>query len=454
MFVGRLNEIKTLNEFIDGNKKSLLLYGKRRVGKTALLKKAYEWKKYVYYECIKDTLDANIKSFINCLVKQGITIPSFVTLNSFNDVFSYLDSRNEKMDIIIDEYPYLYEYEDSKKIDSSFQNVIDNSLNNIKLVLCGSNVAIMSSLLEEGNALFGRFDYVVHLKELNYKEAQNFYKNEDIYNKIAYYSIFGGSPYLNELIDNKLSLKENIMNCFLTETNLCFIYCENLLFTDVPTSINMGALCTALRNGKKTCTEIENLLHSSKNGGMNKKLDLLTKMGLITKYQPINKLGNSKSTRYEICDNAIRFFYSFIYQNKSILSMIGKERFYDEFISDRINTFISHRFEEIVRNYYSLAVRNGEYKDIINIGTYYYDDPINKTNGEFDVALKLKNGKYKIVEVKYYKDNPLSLKEMIQEFEQIKKIKEINIDSVSFVSTSGYEDDKEFETLDITKLYN
>ena len=134
--------------------------------------------------------------------------------------------------------------------------------------------------------------------------------------------------------------------------------------------------------------------------------------------------------------------------------MIGKERFSDEFISDRINTFISHRFEEIVRNYYSLAVRNGEYKDIINIGTYYYDDPVNRTNGEFDVAIKLKNEKYKIVEVKYYKENPLSLKEMTQEFEQIKKIKEINIDSVSFVSTSGYEDDKEFETLDITKLYN
>ena len=452
MFVGRINEKKKVKTFLSGNKSTLLIYGKRRVGKTELIKQSLMNAEYIYYECTKDTLEYNTKALIRVLINAKY-LPIDYESSSIASVFSVLNMMNKKITIVIDEYPYLYEFEDSKRIDSLFQNIIDNYLTNIKLIICGSNVAIMSSLLEEGNALFGRFDEILNLKELNYKESQMFYPNKTVYEKIAFYSVFGGSPYLNKMIDPKLDLAANIKNTFLTEDSSCYKYCENLLFTDVPSSININAICTILKNGKKTCSEIENALNSEKNGGMNKKLDLLAKMGLIKKYQPINKLGNPKSTRYEINDNAIRFFYSFVYPNKSVLQTIGCDRFYDEYVQDRLTTFVSHRFEEIVRDYYSMAVKEGKYLDIVNIGTYYYDNPIDKTNGEFDVALKLKNDKYRVVEVKYYKNNELSIKEMKHELEQISAIKGINIDSVSFVSTSGFEKTSGFNTLDAEELY-
>lgn len=452
MFVGRINEKNKIETFITGRKKTLLIYGKRRVGKTELIKQSLINTEYVYYECVKDTLKYNTEALIRVLINAKY-LPNDYDTASITSVFSVLNFINKKITIVIDEYPYLYEFEDKKKIDSLFQNIIDNNLTNIKLILCGSNIAVMSSLLEEGSALFGRFDDIIHLKELNYKEAQAFYSNANVYDKIAYYSVFGGSPYLNRMIDSKLDLKNNIKNNFLLDDSSCYKYCENLLFTDVPSSTNINAICTVLKNGKKTCAEIENALNSEKNGGMNKKLDLLSKLGLIKKYQPINKLGNPKSTRYELNDNAIRFFYSFVYPNKSVLQTIGCDRFYDEYIHVRLNTFISHRFEEIVRDYYSIAVKEGKYLDILNIGTYYYDNPVDKTNGEFDAVLKMKNGKYKIVEVKYYKNKPLSLKEMEHEFKQINQIKEIDIDSVLFISTSGCEDTNAFETLSVDELY-
>ena len=454
MFVGRKEELNILNNFINSNDKTFILYGKRRVGKTELIKETFRINKapYIYFECTKDTLKNNVLSFIDVLVSNNV-LPERMDLSSFIDVFRILDISNKKLNIVIDEYPYLYEFNNNLQIDSDFQKIMDNYLKNIKLIICGSNIAVMSSLLEEKNSLFGRFDKTLLLNELSYLEAQKFYNDKSYYEKIAFYSIYGGSPFLNKRINPKLSLEDNIKNTFLDINSDIFVYCNNLLFTDVPSSININSLCLILKNGKKTCSEIENAMRVDKNGGMNKKLDLLVKMNLISKYQPINKTGNPKSTRYEINDNSIRFFYGFIYQNLNILYILGPDRFYEEYIKDKIITFISHRFEEIVRNYYSIAIKKGMYKDVINIGTYYYDDSKNKTNGEFDVALMLKNNTYKIVEVKYYKDKVLTLKEMKEEYNQVKNIKEINVSDLIFVSTSEIEKTDEFEILNIKDIY-
>ena len=81
--------------------------------------------------------------------------------------------------------------------------------------------------------------------------------------------------------------------------------------------------------------------------------------------------------------------------------MLGAEAFYEEYIEDSIVTFISHRFEEIARTYFSLCVRKRKLRGVSNIGTFYYDDSANKKNGEFDVVLERKNV-YDIYEVKYY----------------------------------------------------
>ena len=84
--------------------------------------------------------------------------------------------------------------------------------------------------------------------------------------------------------------------------------------------------------------------------------------------------------------------------------------FYDEYIEKPIVTFIAHRFEEICRTYFSLKVRSGKMRGVRNIGTYYYDDGVNHTNGEYDVVLKRRDT-FDIYEVKYYAE-PLSAKEM------------------------------------------
>ena len=145
-------------------------------------------------------------------------------------------------------------------------------------------------------------------------------------------------------------------------------------------------------------------------------------MELIVKKHPINRQDDNKKIYYETNDNLLRFYHTYVYKNKSALQVIGAEAFYDEYISDSIVTFISHRFEEICRDYFSILVKSGKLKGIRDIGTYYYDDSVNKTNGEFDVVLKRKDS-YEFYEAKYYQ-SPLCLSEMKKEESQF-QIKEL-----------------------------
>ena len=132
--------------------------------------------------------------------------------------------------------------------------------------------------------------------------------------------------------------------------------------------------------------------------------------------------------------------------------MLGADSFYDAYIEPSIITFISHRFEEMCRTYFSLLAKSGKLKGVLDIGTYYYDDSVRRKNGEFDIALKRVNG-YDIYEAKYYRDI-LTEKEMLKEEKQVFEISTLNIKKIGFITVSGVETklDK-FEYVDGNQLY-
>ncbi|MCR4594185.1 MAG: AAA family ATPase [Clostridiales bacterium] len=453
MFVGRTTELELIDSLLSKESSSILIYGKRKVGKTTLINKALEGRENtVYYECIKDTVKANIDGLVDVLYRQRI-LPGKIEFSTFQDLFRYINSLPGKYDIVIDEYPYLKVMNKAETVDSVFQSIIDNNLSNIHLFISGSYISVMKDLLKEKNALYGRFDAVLHLNELDYVDAAEFYPDKSDYDKVAFYSVFGGSPFINEFIDNHKSIRENIENTILNPLSPVYSYAENLLLSDFSNSSGAERIFSAISNGRKKYGEIESQLHMGSNGLLSKQLAPLLDSEILSKTFPINRPDDSKKVFYEINDNYLRFYYAFVYKNKSALTAIGAHAFYDEYISKSITDFISRRFERICRDFFSLAVKSGRIKGVRNIGTYYYDNPSTKTNGEFDLVLQRKDS-YDVYEVKYLK-KPLSLNDMKKEEGQIIVIPDFSVADIGFISVSGYEEyPNEYKCLTAADIYS
>ena len=450
MFYHRQKEINSINEELEHQNRKIIIYGKRRIGKTTILKKIMEENRCIYFECIQDTIKENLASFKLVLTKS-IDIPSYVSFDSFEQVFDYINNLNKKYTIIFDEYPYLKKINKGETVDSIFQKIFDNYCSNLNVIICGSQISMMNELLTEGNPLFGRFNKKIYIDELNYIEASSFYNNKSIMDRIAFFSIFGGSPYINSLISSDDTLENNIKNLFLNEESLVYNYADSLLISDAINSLQAKKIISYIKNGKKRYSEIENALDDEKTGKLAKALKSLVNIKILKKTYPINKLNDDKKAYYELDDNVLRFFYTYVYGKNSIIVSIGKDNFYESYIRESITTYISHRFEEIVRKYFSILAQKNKLQGIKNIGTFYYDDSKNKKNGEFDVVLEFEDY-FKIIEVKYYK-NVLELSEMKKEVCQINEIKTNYRLEYAFLSTSGYEESN-YECIDIESLYN
>ena len=437
MFFARENELKEIKALLEKGGKAMLLYGKRRVGKTELILQSFRGRKAIYFECLRDSVKENVRQFVNGCRKAGVDIPPYFNMESFQDVFSYLNSLGEHLCIAIDEYSYLYQMNNHDSVDSSFQSIIDQDLSNLSLILSGSEMGKMKDLLQQGNPLYGRFALTTHLPELNYQEVSQFYPNLSVNEKAAMYALFGGSPFVNKEIDPSLPLRENVIKTFLKEGSEVYSYANNVLISDIANEIQARRVLSALANSKKRHNDLVNVLDQGKTGVINRALSSLLEAGIVAKRFPINKADDAKKARYEIVDNPLRFFYAYIYPNKSALTVLGPSAFYDEYIAPTILHYISYRFEELVRQYFSIQIQKGHLFGIRNIGSYYYDDPVNKTNGEFDVALESKDG-YCIYEAKYLK-NKMKVEEILQEVSQIEKIPDLAISQIGFCSINGFE---------------
>ena len=437
MFVGRSGELQLLLEAFKEKRSATLLYGKRRVGKTTLIKEALEkqQKTYVYYECLRGTMRDNIDGLTQELMRLKI-LTFATTFTSFQDVFAFLNTLPQQFIIVIDEYPYLKSMTQPETVDSTFQAIIDNHLANINLVVSGSHIGMMRDMLREGNALYGRFSTVIQLKELSYRLAAAFYSTKDAYDKIGFHGVFGGSPFVLEQLRDGESLRDNIIRTILNESNPVYMYASHFLMSDYSRSVNSERIFATLGNGKKKYSELENLLDVKKTGNLSKQLKALLELDILSKNAPINRPGDAKKVMYEINDNLMRFYFTYVYRNQSALQMLGAEVFYDQYIAPTLTEYISRRFEELCRDYFSYLARQGKLPGIRHIGSFYYDDPATKSNGEFDVALDF-GGTYTICEAKYFK-KPIEPDDIHREAGQIRGIKGIDVAQIGFISASGF----------------
>lgn len=456
MFLGREKELAEIKKELAAwdRKTAVLVYGKRRVGKSTLIHEASKDfdGAVISHLCVQSTFEGNL-ALIGRNVCQTLGIPG-MQFDSLFALMEFLGSMNRKILLIIDEYPYLKQSKKPNEVDSCMQAVIDRMPSNVKLILCGSYIAIMKELLAESNPLFGRFTLILHVRDFDYYDAARFYPDLPVRDKAALYAVFGGSPYVLENLDIRASLQANILRLLLPETGLIRSHVENVMLTEIRKSFDTRIL-EALGNGKKRYSEISDALKMEETGLLEKQLRILLNMETIQKTEPLNRQNDKKKRFYEITDNLMRFYFSFIFGSAGAIARIGGEQFYRMNIQgERLRQFVSRRLEGITLQYFHRMAGTGAYADVTDFGSYWYDDPVGKTNGEFDCVLQRRGNRYDFFECEYF-DRKMTLEECQREERQVRRQPGLEAARVGFVCTGGFgfPDAGEYRLIDGQDLY-
>lgn len=390
-FIGRKEELKKLDKVINSDEmKFTLIYGRRRVGKSELVSQALSKSevKKLYYECKQVAQESNV-SGLSEIVSETMGLPKL----GFTDIESLLNyifelSTKEKMVLVLDEYPYLRE--SVKGMDSILQAVVDKHRRDSKLtlIILGSYVEGMRSLLEHENPLYGRVDLTINLKQMDYYESSFFYPDYSAEDKVRIYSVFGGILYYNRLIDDSKSVKENILSLIASPGARLENEVSMYLNAELSKIVNANEVFEALSRGFSKYSDILSQSHVSSGPTLADVLPKLISMEVVVKTAPINDSANKKKISYYICDNLSLFYYRYIFKYSSQMQIMNSDVFYKKYIEkDFEEYYVPHIFENICRQYLIRKNKAGEIEPVIeNIGKYYYDNPEKRANGEFDIV--------------------------------------------------------------------
>lgn len=441
-FIGRKEFLNKLKKQVDTDEMSFsLIYGRRRVGKSELVKETLRCanEKSIYFECKQVAEESNVAS-LSAIVSDVMGLPKL----GYTDIESLLDyifklAVNEKLILVLDEYPYLRE--SVKGLDSILQSLVDRyrESSKLKVIILGSYVEIMRSLLEHSNPLYGRVDLTIDLKQMDYYESALFYPEFSPEDKVRIYSVFGGIPYYNRLIDDKKNVRDNMID--LIASSEARLENEVSMYLSAETSkiINANEVFEALARGYSRYSDILSQSHVSSGPTLIDVLDKLIKMEVVVKTAPINDPNNKRKAGYQIADNLSLFYYRYIFKYLSQMKIMDSSVFFSKYIEkDFEENYVPHQFEEIRKQYLIRENKAGNINPVFEkIGKYYYDNPKEHTNGEFDIVTEDELG-FAFYEVKFRKA-PVT-KSMVEN--EIAQVDATGLKCYKYVffSRSGYEE--------------
>lgn len=441
-FIGRTKEQeKLLAQLSSPIQNAALLYGRRRVGKSELILHTMRQAsdaRTIYYECRQTTTENNTKN-LSEVIAEAFDMPPL----AFSDIeaalrFVFDRATGEKIVLAIDEYPYLRDV--VKGMDSILQVLLDEyrDRSHLSLILCGSYVEVMKSLLERDNPLYGRIDLKINLQPMDYYESAQFYPERSCEDKVRLFSVFGGIPYYNRLIDKNASVRENLIHLILEPDARLEDEVPSYLLSEISKIGNAHEIFSALADGHARYRDILSQSHVSSGATLVNVLNRLIGMQLVQRRSPINDPNNKKRTSYVICDGLSKFYYRYVFRYLSQRSVLDPEVYYDRYVNDDFETqFVPRAFEEVCRQYLVRQNRMGNSEPPFDlIGTYSYDDPVTRTNGEFDVVTKDPLG-YSFYEAKF-RTTPITQRMIEDEIEQVQRTG-LTCHRYGFFSSSGFE---------------
>ncbi|MCD8218654.1 MAG: ATP-binding protein [Clostridiales bacterium] len=404
MFHCREKELHTMGRRYERGKfECIIIYGRRRVGKTALINEFCKDKKTVYFSALDSSSQENLEALSKAIyLCKNPDSTSELAFRSYADAFDEITAMaaEERLVFVIDEYPYLARAE--KSVSSRLQHLIDHRWQDsqLYLILCGSSMSFMEyQVLGYESPLYGRRTAQFKIQALDYREMTVFYPDLSVEEQALLYGITGGIPhYLNKL-EVEDSLDDALLENLFCTSGYLFEEPENLLKQELREPAIYNSVISAIAGGASRANEIATKA-GLESGVCAKYLKVLLNLGILRKEFPVTE-KQGKKTIYAIDDNFFRFWYRFVPRNMSVISAGRIQSVYDQVVRRYFPDYMGLVFEKICRDYLLRYAKNLPIA-ICDIGQWWGTDAKTRKEVQIDiVGTSVEGSEYLIGSCKY-----------------------------------------------------
>ena len=387
MFYCRENELHLMNKRYSKDRfECIVIYGRRRVGKTALINEFCKDKPTIFLSALNASSQENLEALSQAIrayqVPDSTTAPTY---RSYDDALAEITriSNEQRLVFVIDEYPYLAKAE--KSFSSRLQHIIDHVWQQGKLflILCGSSMSFMEyQVLGYESPLYGRRTAQLKIQALTYKEMTVFNSALSYEEQALLYGITGGIPHYINKLDVDDDINEALMDNLFQPSSYLFEEPENLLKQELREPAVYNSIITAIAGGASRSNEISTKV-GLESGICAKYLKVLLDLGILKKETPITE-KSGKKTIYTIGDNFFRFWYRFVPQNMSAINSGRLPGIYEQAVKKHFSDYMGLIFEKMCQDYLLYYAQNLPIL-LADVGQWWGTDPKAKREIQIDI---------------------------------------------------------------------
>ena len=352
-FVNRTEELRFLESEYKREEASLVvIYGRRRVGKTSLIKEFIKDKKALYFLATEESIDMNLDFFKNLAAEHmNNALLKEAKLDRWEPVFDALVQEGERQVIIIDEFQYLGKSDAS--FPSVFQRIWDQQLKDksIMVILCGSLISMMvDQTLSYSSPLYGRRTGQIRLKQIPFSYYHAFFMDKPLNELIEFYSVTGGVPKYIEMVKDCHTIWEAIMERVMSSSSLLYEEPFYLLEREVAEIGSYFSVLRAIAAGHHKLGNMATFLEV-KQTSLTRYLKVLMDLDILEREVPVTEKNPEKSKKglYRFKDNYLKFWFRFIYPNRSRIEENMNAALGRKILENFIDGHVAYVYEDIAK---------------------------------------------------------------------------------------------------------
>jgi AAA+ ATPase superfamily predicted ATPase len=353
MFVGREKDINYLEEqYRTGEFRFIVLYGRRRVGKTALISEFVNGKDAIFFAAQEYDNETALLLFSE-KVYAHFGLEALPPFDNWNRAFEFIAARSLKKQtiLVIDEFPYLARA--NRSIPSILQNIIDHQFKKSKifLIICGSSMSFMErGVLSEKSPLYGRLTSQMEILPFDYLDSGRFFPRYSLEDKAAAFGITGGIPqYLIQIKDTR-SLKSNIVSAVLSKPSSLYEEPRNLLKEELRTPRLYNMIIEAAARGQTRLNDIATKTGIPRDKCL-KYIRSLLELHILERETPVGENAGKRGI-YRLTDNFFKFWYSFVFENTELVEQGNGALLWDTIVVPALSEYMGFQvFEDICKTW-------------------------------------------------------------------------------------------------------